>query len=97
MELQELVAQLDGLEEDSIICAKRPWSETAEAQLVQPDEEWAVPSDVKEAGFEYVLEVHVAKELMEVFEGKPPSLAEQVRLLLHYAENDAYPDWVYRS
>ena len=62
---------------------------------VEPDENLALPRDVKGAGFEYVLEVHVAKEVMEVFQGKPPSLAEQVRLLLHYAEHDAYPDWVY--
>jgi hypothetical protein len=95
VQLKELIAKLDGFDEDGIICAKRPWSETVEAQVAVPDGNLAVPAAVKAAGFEYFLEVHVAKEVVDVFGEKPATLDEKVRLLIHYADNDAYPDWVY--
>lgn len=41
------------------------------------------------------LEVHVAHEVLRVFDDKPPTMEEKLRLLIHYAENDAYPEWVY--
>lgn len=95
MQLQELIARLDELDEDAIICAKQPWSASTDAELVEPDENLAVPENMRRAGFVYLLEVHVAKEAVEVFGDRPPSLDETVRLLIHYAENDAYPEWVY--
>jgi hypothetical protein len=93
--LQELIAKLNELDDDRIICVKQPWSEKAESQLAVPDENLSVPADVKAAGYAYFLEVHVAKEVVGVFGEKSPTLDEVVRLLVHYAENDAYPDWVY--
>lgn len=54
-----------------------------------------MPADVDAAGYAYFLEVHVAKEVNRVSAEKSPTLDEMVRLLVHYAENDAYPDWVY--
>lgn len=97
MQLQELIAQLEELDEGGIICAKRPWTASAEAELAAPDENLAVPEEVKRAGFVYFLEVSVAREVVGVFGGKPASPDEKVRLLIHYAENDAYPEWVYHG
>jgi hypothetical protein len=96
MQLYELITTLDQLDDDHIICVKRPWSWGAEAQLAAPDEHLAVPDDVKRAGFAYFLEVHVAKEVICVFGEKPANTGEKVRLLVEYAENDAYPQWVYQ-
>lgn len=95
MRLQQVVSKLNALSDSAIICAKRPWSEVAEVQVVEPNEDLSVPVEVTNAGFAYVLEVHVAKEIMRIFGDKSPALAERVRLLIHYAEHDAYPDWVY--
>jgi hypothetical protein len=95
VQLRELIADLEHLDEELFICARRPWAPDAEAQLTQPDERLAVPEDVKKAGFVYFLDVPIAREVIGVFGQKTPSLDEKVRLLLHYAEHDAYPDWVY--
>jgi len=54
-----------------------------------------VPSDLTTLGLEYFLEVHVAKEVLEVLSGRKASKDEKLRLLIFYAENDAYPDWVF--
>ncbi len=90
-----MVLKLGTLDEDAIICAKRPWSGASEARVVEPNEDLSLPMEITNAGFAYLVEVHVAREIMEVFGDKSPTLAEQVQLLIHYAENDAYPDWVY--
>ncbi|HKO46775.1 MAG TPA: hypothetical protein VJV79_03580 [Polyangiaceae bacterium] len=39
--------------------------------------------------------MHVAREVVGVFEDNVASLDETVRLLIHYAEHDAYPEWGY--
>ena len=93
--LQELIANLEQLDDDYIICVMKPWSPEASARLTLPNENEAVPDELKLCGFSYFLEVHVAKEVLEVFGAKPPSVDEKVRLLIEYAENDAYPAWVY--
>jgi hypothetical protein len=46
-------------------------------------------------GFEYFLEVYLANELLESFGSKCRSVAERRDLIIHYAENDAYPDWIF--
>ena len=55
-----------------------------------------MPSYITTLGFEYFLKVHVAKEVLEVLSGRKASKDEKLRLLIFYAENDAYPDWVYK-
>lgn len=93
--LADIINQLDGVDEGQIICARRPWSDQAEGLLALPDENLSVPNDVKAAGFEYFLEVFVAREVLQVFGNKPATLEDKIRLLIYYAENDAYPDWAY--
>jgi hypothetical protein len=94
--LDEAVKQLDILDEDAILCVRQPWAPSAECVVVAPDENFAVPKHIKGAGLAYFLEVHVAREVLGVFGKKSPTHEEKVRLLIHYAENDAYPDWVYQ-
>jgi hypothetical protein len=94
--LDEIVPRLQELDPDLVICMRRPWSATAAAVLTPPDENLAVPEPVRLAGFEYFLEVRVALDVAGVLrlsrlEG---TADEHVRLLLHYADNDAYPDWL---
>lgn len=93
--LQELITNLEQLDDDYIICAMKPWSPDASARLALPNANEAVPDDVKLCSFSYFLEVDIAKEVLEVFGEKPPSVVEKVRLLIEYAETDAYPAWVY--
>lgn len=86
---------LEQLADDKIICVKKPWSSCSDAQLVDPDERLAVPENVTAAGYSYFLEVHVAREVISVLRERPSSIDDKVRLLIEYAETDAYPEWVY--
>jgi len=95
MTLEEAIRQLDTFDEYHMICVRRPWSPSAECVVVAPAENLAQPAHVREAGFEYFLEVFVAHEVLGVFGKKPPTLEEKIRLLIHYADYDAYPEWVY--
>jgi hypothetical protein len=54
-----------------------------------------VPVDVRTEGFEYFLEVHIAREVLEVLVERDVALDRRVSLLIHYAEHDAYPDWIH--
>jgi hypothetical protein len=95
MNMSEVVEQIETVDVDSAICAKKPWNQDSECVVVELDDTLAVPADVEAAGFAYFLEVHVAREVLQVFGDRRPSMVEKVRLLVHYADNDAYPDWVY--
>lgn len=92
MKLVEAVEKLSKLKEEHTLYVKRPWTADAECKVVNPDGK--VAKATKAAGLEYFLEVHVALEVLEVFGKRKPTLDEKVRVLLFYAENDAWPDWV---
>jgi hypothetical protein len=94
MQLQHAIARLDEFDDEQIICAAKPWTPTSETVLTLPDQRAAVPDEIKQAGFEYFLEVAVAKEVIEVLQGNDTA-ARRERLLIEYAETDAFPDWVY--
>jgi len=96
MTLKEAVRQLDSLNEDLFLCVRRPWTPSAECVLVEPDDRLMVPAHVRIAGFDYFLEVHVAREVLEVLDEETTSPDREVQLLLYYAEFDAYPDWAYQ-
>lgn len=94
MRLDEVLQNLEKFDESAVLCVRRPWAPGAECFVVAPDVNLGVPNHVKLAGGEYFMEVSVAREVLAVFE-KPATLQAKVDLLLYYAENDAYPDWVY--
>ena len=95
MTLEDAINQLGELDEDTIICARAPWSPASEAMVVNADAQNRVPREVTDQGFLYFLETDVAREVLEVFQGRPGGAAEKIACLIYYATNDAYPAWVY--
>lgn len=96
MDLGTLIDRLPGgLDDRQCIFAARPWSATSPAAVVLLDDAFTPPKEILEQGLTYFLEVHVAKEVLEVFGDRPPTRVEKHNLIIFYAENDAYPDWVY--
>jgi hypothetical protein len=95
MKLVDVVERLRDLDEDAVLCVKRPWTRDAECRAIVLDEEMKVPQEARAAGYEYFLEVHVAREVLAVLGNRKAATDDKVRLLIFYAENDAYPDWVY--
>lgn len=95
MKLRDVVDRIHQLDRRTLICSRRPWDDEAGTVLVLPDESLRVPQSVKDGGYEYFLDVPTALEVLGVFGNRHASLGERIRLLIHYAEHDAYPDWVY--
>jgi hypothetical protein len=89
MKLSEIVANLDKTDEDWTIFADRsaPVGPATRAQVAAADGE--APD-----GLQYLLEVYLAKEALEVWsrwrDGREPSLTEACKAVIWYAEHDAY-------
>ena len=100
--LRDVVKWLEGAEESEIsmktICLRAPWTADSEARVVEHDEEGRLPPDALSDGLKYFLETLVAVEVLEVLRDRPTKSTtdDASRLLLYYAENDAYPEWVYK-
>jgi Domain of unknown function (DUF6966) len=93
--LADLVATLDSIPRRSdtppTIYARRPWTADSEATVLYGER--SVES-VTAPGFTYVLEVYLAKEVIEVWslwrDGKTPTLTDAIGAVIWYAEYDAY-------
>ena len=96
MTLNEAVSRLDSWNEESTLFVRGPWTPLAECVLAELDDGLGIPQEVTLAGSDYFLDVHVAREVLGVFGEKPTPLDRKVRLLLFYAEHDAFPDWAYQ-
>lgn len=93
MKLSDIVNGLGTTEDSLCIVVKRPWMGDSEARLVRLTEDFRVPEEVLSAGYEYFLEVSVARD--EVLSG-PIALNDdqKVAAVIYYAENDAFPEWM---
>ena len=95
MTLSDAIGQIDSLGRGEVICARQPWSPASDAVVVPLTDQMRVPAPVLAQGYKYFLEVTVAREVLEALRGSDARDAKKrVELVLFYAENDAYPDWV---
>jgi hypothetical protein len=92
MRREEVAKNLDAWNEDSTICARRPWTAESETVVVVQLPDGGIPSEVKKGGFEYFLEVAVAKEVLEGDRRRTLTVEQKLYYLIYYAENDAFPD-----
>lgn len=95
--IRELVSRLEDLHSGEgrfdvgpAIFARPPWTPDSEAVVLRED----VIESRTASGFRLVLEVAVAREVVEVWSawrgGREPSPDEAAAAVIHYAENDAY-------
>ena len=93
MKLSDIVAHLETADDSLCIVAKRPWTGDSEAKLVSFTEDFRIPEEALSDGYEYFLEVSVARD--EVLSG-PIDLSDEQRIaaVIYYAENDAFPQWL---
>jgi hypothetical protein len=97
MRLFDTIQDLDNLDAYGVICARLPWHPDAECSVVRANEDLGIPAETKSAGLQYFLEVNVAREVLEVFDQRTPTPEEKFQLLVYYAENDGFPEWVYEA
>jgi hypothetical protein len=95
MHLQDALDQINALDDEDVIFAKKPWHMGSEAAIARLDSSLKTPSNLAQLGFEYFIEATLAKEVLSVLKQRPVSEERRRALVLFYAENDAYPDWAY--
>jgi hypothetical protein len=93
MKLQDIYRDLSKLGDDLVIFAVEPWTPDSEAMLLRSEPDGSV--EKSNALGKYFLEVLVAREVLETGEERRLSDQDRLRLLIYYAENDAYPEWLY--
>jgi hypothetical protein len=96
MNLIELIDKIDDLGEGQCLFARKPWAAESEAVAEPLAKDFRVSLELSARGLDYFLEVPLIKEVLEVFGDRPASQIEKLNLLVFYAENDAYPDWIYQ-
>jgi hypothetical protein len=89
MQLKEILHDLQTIDEDAVILAKRPWTLDSEAEVGRFDPGARIPTSVTDRGFAYFIEVHIAKEFLEDLGNGLPTEEERFARLIYYAENDA--------
>ncbi len=94
MRLSDLLAQIDSLDDELVIYAeKNPnWSPNSHAAVLPEPEDGRITEQLQ--GMTYLLEVFLAKEVLEVWSnwrnGNNPNLNEKCEAIIYYAEHDAY-------
>src|SRR5215831_12940529 len=87
--LAAVVENIDDVDPELIMHAVRPWSEQSPIWAAHLDETDNAPD-----GFEYMLEVELAQDAIEVWslwrEDQVPTTAEACGAVIWYAEHDAY-------
>src|SRR4051794_37255170 len=78
------------------VCYAPVWEEEEEDERGAPRDKVTLMSvpEAEAAGMSYVLEVRIAKEVLEVWAewrgGRPPSQHDKYAAVIHYATHDAY-------
>lgn len=95
MTLEMILGKTREFPDGAVIFAVKPWAKNSDAEVGDLDNNFKVPQSLTDRGLDYFLEIGVANEVLEVFGTHKPTNDECCELLIFYAENDAYPDWVY--
>lgn len=92
MQLREILLKSDELDENDVVYAKRPWSLEAEAKVVGFAHGDTVGRHLQDAPFEYFLEAPLIADIRLQVADRVGDPEEALRILLYYAENDAFPE-----
>lgn len=97
MTLYEVAEQLEGFPDDQTIYAVgyyEGWGPDTLAMVRVSPEDGRIRQIFDGMEMCYVLEINLAKEVVEVYQDHhgvlTPSTEEKLRAILHYAENDCY-------
>jgi hypothetical protein len=90
MTLIEAVRQIEDFDDELTIYARQPWTHAAEVRLAVEDSE--EERQARKEGFQYFLEVFVAREFLEDWiptQRRVPTDTQTCERLIAYAINDA--------
>jgi hypothetical protein len=92
MTLLDIISNLDDFDEAATIYAKAPWRCDAVAVVAREPGEGGLPEEAKRLGFDYFLEVFIARDFLEDWMPSCQSLPtpqEKCDRVIQYAMNDA--------
>lgn len=92
MILTDVINQLDNLDSDDTIYAKKPWTPDTEVVIATEPDDGGLPDQAAKINAEYFIEIFLAKEFLEGWLSsfyQKPSIKDQCLRLIQYAENDA--------
>lgn len=72
MVLSDALLKISSCSDELVIFAKRPWDLDSEAVIATLDSDYCVPSEMKEADFDYFLGAPEAREVLGVFGSREP-------------------------
>ena len=91
MKLMEVTRLVHELDRTMTIYAKRPWTPDSEADVKVEEPGMLVPSDLAQAGYDYFLEIDIARDVVPELSRVESSftLEQWCVRLIGYAEDDA--------
>lgn len=93
MNLQEAVAKAREVSDDMVLVAKPPFTWASEARYIVLTDEFCVPSQIVDEGFEVLLDHEDLITQLDYLVGKKASERTVAELVVHYAVNDDWPAW----
>jgi hypothetical protein len=89
MKLFDLVSKIDELDNELTIYALNPWIPLTEVVCATEPENGRVPTELKQLGYTYFLEVFIASEFIEdLSSSSTASAQERCERLILYASKD---------
>ena len=95
MTLEEIIGLIDTLDDEHVICARPPWEADSCALVTALEPGRRLPDTVIGTGFEYLLEVGVARAILDVLDGRRLTRETKLKSLVYYAVHEALPGWLY--
>lgn len=90
MKLRDILLKSEELDENDVVFAMKPWSLETEAKVVSFAPGDFVPRFLQDDLFEYFLEAPLIADIRSQITDEGGDPEEVLRILLYYAENDAF-------
>ncbi|MGX4641464.1 hypothetical protein [Massilia sp. SYSU DXS3249] len=93
MNLQEAIAKARGVSDDMVLVAKPPFTWGSDARYIVLTDDFCMPSQVADEGFEVVLDHEDLLTQLDYLAEKKVSEKTAAEFVAHYAVHDDWPAW----
>jgi hypothetical protein len=95
MLLRDVLNEIGCLNPADTLYVQQPWSLDSVTLVLATGSTRDELYEAKKSGFAYFLEVFAIREVLEGDEAEALANERKIALLIHYATEDAYPDWLF--
>lgn len=93
MNIEEAVLKAAAMPDNAVLVAKPPLTWGAEAIFSNLTNDYGIPKDVQDAGYEYLIGKDDLLNAISFTVNKKMSSRSVAEFIIHYALTDAYPSW----